>query len=80
MDLYDPLRVLRTTKNLQSLTLCGFLYFFVPGGWGDLNPHPKQLYRLNYKAFFTSLLNLDRDWRFCCLAIVLGKVGSIVPK
>lgn len=82
----DSLGLSRTTKNPQSLTLCGFLYFFVPGrniiwwSWGDLNPRTVQLYQLNYKAFLFSGWILDQDWRFCCLAVVLGKVGSVVPK
>lgn len=50
----DTLGLSRTTKNPQSLTLCGFLYFFVPGrniiwwSWGDLNPRPKLLHPRYY--------------------------------
>ena len=86
LDFGDYLGLLRTTKNPQDVESCGFLYFFVPGrnmiwwSWGDLNPRTVQLYQLNYKVFLFSGWILDQDWRFCCLAVVLGKVGSVVPK
>ena len=50
----DYLGLFRTTKNPQSLMLCGFLVFLVPTrniiwwSWGDLNPRPKLLHPRYY--------------------------------